>query len=92
MSGGNKELLFACRRKVYRELMHDERSKPIARRRLKQLKMKEQEGLCPLCNESLPGRGAALDRARAVDGYTPENTRLIHAACDVAHQAARGYT
>lgn len=90
LSGGNKELLFAYRRKVYKELMHDERS--MVRRRLKQLKMKEQEGLCPLCNEPLPERGAVLDRTRAVDGYTPENTRLIHAACDVAHQAARGYT
>lgn len=91
LSGGDKELLFAYRRKVYKELMHDERSRPMVRRRLKQLKMKEQEGLCPLCNEPLPARGAVLDRARAVDGYTPENTRLIHAACDVAHQTAKGY-
>ncbi len=92
LSGGDKELLFAYRRKVYKELMHDERSKPMVRRRLKQLKMTEQEGLCPLCNQPLPERGAVLDRTRAVDGYTPENTRLIHAACDVAHQAAKGYT
>lgn len=92
LSNGDKELLFAYRRKVYKELMHDERSKPMVRRRLKQLKMKEQEGLCPLCNEPLPEQGAVLDRARAVDGYTPENTRLIHAACDVAYQAAKGYT
>lgn len=92
LSGGDKELLFAYRRKVYKELMHDERSKPMVQRRLKQLKMREQEGLCPLCNESLPERGAVLDRSRAVDGYTPENTRLIHAACDVTHQATKGYT
>jgi hypothetical protein len=92
LSGGDKELLFAYRRKVCKELMHDERSKPMARRRLKQLKMKEQEGFCPLCNEHLPERGAVLDRARAVDGCTPENTRLIHAACDAAHQAAKRYT
>lgn len=92
LSGGDKELLFAYRRKVYKELMHDERSKPMVRRRLKQLKMKEQEGLCPLCNEPLPERGAVLDRTRAVDGYTAENTRLIHAECDVAYQASKGYT
>lgn len=83
LAGGDKELLFAFRRKVYKELMYDERSKPMVRRRLKQLKMKEQEGICPLCNEPLPEKGAVLDRARAVDGYTPKNTRLIHAACDV---------
>lgn len=69
LGGGDKELLFAYRCKVYKELMHDERSKPTVRWRLKQLKMKEQERLCPLCNESLPDRGAVLDRARAVDGY-----------------------
>ena len=92
LSGGDKELLFAFRRKVYKELMHDERSKPMVRRRLKLLKMKEQEGVCPLCNEPLPEKGAVLDRTHAVDGYTPENTRLIHAACDVAYQAAKGYT
>lgn len=91
LSGGDRELLFAYRRKVYKELMHDERSKPMVRRRLKLLKMKEQDGRCPLCNELLPERGAVLDRARAVDGYTAENTRLIHAACDVAYQASRGY-
>jgi len=39
-SGGDKELLFAHRRKVYKELMRDERGKPMVRRRLKQLKMK----------------------------------------------------
>lgn len=92
LSGGDGELLFAYRRKVYKELVYDERGKPKARERLKHLKMREQKALCPLCNELLPERGAVLDRTRAVDGYTPENTRLIHAACDVAHQASKGYT
>ena len=92
LSGGDAQLLFAYRRKIAKELSYDERSKPTVRRRLKQLKMKEQKGLCPLCHEPLPERGAVLDRTRAVDGYTSENTRLIHAACDVAHQAAKGYS
>lgn len=92
LSGGDNELLFTYRRKVYKELMHDERSKPMVQRRLKQLKMKEQEGFCPLCDEPLPARGAVLDRAPAMDGYTPQNTRLIHATCDEAHKAAKGYT
>ncbi len=92
LSGGDKELLFAYRRKLAKELSYDERSKPMERRRLKQFKMKEQGGICPLCNEALPQRGAVLDRARAIDGYTSENTRLIHADCDTAQQAAKGYT
>jgi hypothetical protein len=90
LSGGDRDLLFAFRRKLFKELMHDERSKLMVRRRLKLLKTKEQDGRCPLCNELLPERGAVLDRTRAVDGYTIENTRLIHAACDVAYQASRG--
>ncbi|GAB3314632.1 hypothetical protein [Luteimonas notoginsengisoli] len=43
LSGGDRDLVFAYRRKVYKELMHDER-KPMVRRRLKLLKMKEQQG------------------------------------------------
>lgn len=92
LSGGDNELLFAYRRKVFKELMYDERSKPMARRRLKLLKMAEQKGLCVLCGEALPERGAVLDRAYAVDGYTAENTRLIHASCDETYQASKGYT
>lgn len=91
LSGGDPELLFAYRRKLAKELTYDERSKPIERRRLKLVKMKEQGGLCPLCNEALPERGAVLDRTRAIDGYTAANTRLVHAACDTAQQAAKGY-
>ncbi len=91
LSGGDRDLLFAFRRKLFKELMHDERSKPMVRRRLKLLKMKEQDGRCSICHGLLPERGTVLDRTRAVDGYTAENTRLIHAACDVAHQASKGY-
>ena len=38
LSGDDKELLIAYRRKIYKELKYDERSKPIVRRRLNQLK------------------------------------------------------
>jgi len=92
LSGGDKELLFAYRRKLAKELSYDERSKPMERRRLKQFKMKEQGGICPLCKEALPERGAVLDRAQAIDGYTADNTRLIHADCDTAQQASKDYT
>lgn len=46
----------------------------------------------PALQELLPERGAVLDRARAINGYTLQNTRLIHDACDVAHQSAKRYT
>jgi hypothetical protein len=91
LSGGDKELLFAYRRKVYKELGYDERSKPMARRALKDKKWKEQRGLCAFCKKELPTSYTVLDRLSAVDGYTVENTRLIHQDCDVSHQKSKGY-
>jgi hypothetical protein len=85
-------LLFAYRRKIFKELGYDERSKPMVRRKLKDQKWKEQRGLCAICGKDLPVKYTVLDRFRAADGYTPENTRLIHPECDVAHQASKGYT
>jgi hypothetical protein len=91
LSEGDRELLFAYRRKIYKELIYDERSKPMARRALKIKKRKEQGGLCTICNKELPAKYAVLDRLNAVDGYTPENTRLIHQECDVNFQTSKGY-
>jgi hypothetical protein len=91
LSNGDKELLFAYRRKIYKELGYDERSKPMARRALKDKKWKEQRGLCAICEKELPVRYTVLDRLNAVDGYTPENTRLIHQECDVSQQESKGY-
>ena len=91
LSKGDKALLFAYRRKIYKELTYDERSKPMARRKLKNDKWKEQQGLCMICGKELPKRYTVLDRLNAVEGYTTANTRLIHQDCDVAHQASKGY-
>jgi len=54
LSLGDRELLFALRRKVYKELSYDERSKPSVRKRLKVAKLTEQNGICVICGESLP--------------------------------------
>ncbi|HYY95174.1 MAG TPA: hypothetical protein VE713_11715 [Pyrinomonadaceae bacterium] len=91
LSGGDNELLFAYRRKISKELVYDERGKPMKRRALKDQKWKEQRGLCAICGKELPARYTVLDRLNAADGYTPENTRLIHQECDVSQQASRGY-
>lgn len=91
LSEGNSDLLFAYRRKIYKELTYDERSKPMARRQLKDQKWKEQRGLCAICQNELPAKYAILDRLNAADGYTTENTRLVHQECDVSQQAGKGY-
>jgi len=83
LSHGDRDLLFAYRRKVFKELTYDERDKPSVRRKLKDQKWKEQRGLCALCGKDLPETYTVLDRLNAIDGYTKENTRLIHQACDV---------
>jgi len=91
LSCNDKGLLFAYRRKVFKELTYDERSKPMVRRKLKDQKWKEQRGLCTICSKDLRIKYTVLDRLNAADGYTTENTRLIHQECDVAHQASKGY-
>jgi len=91
LSRGDRELLFAFRRKIYKELTYDERSKPMVRRKLKEQKRKEQKGLCAVCRKPLPEKYGVLDRLNAVDGYTTKNTRMIHQECDVKVQDSRGY-
>ena len=91
LANDDEELLLAYRRKVYKELTFDERGKPAHRRRLKQRKRKEQGSLCVVCGEPLPEKNAVLDRYKAIDGYTEDNTRLIHQDCDVEIQSSRNY-
>lgn len=91
LSGEDRGLLFAYRRKIAKELGYDERGKPADRNKLKARKYGEQHGICPECGEALPEKYAVLDRKNAADGYTVANTELIHAECDRKRQAARGY-
>ena len=88
-------LRFAYNRKVAKELTFDERGKPMHRIRLKSRRRKAQNGMCANGSgglHALPPKGAVLDRLRAEDGYTFENTRLLCPACDTQFQAAKGYT
>ena len=91
-SGGDAELLFAYRRKLAKELVYDERSKPSARKTLKAAKRAAQGGLCAKCHKPLPERYAVLDRRKAALGYTAENTQLICEDCDRKIQSGRGYS
>ena len=89
---GDPRLLFAYRRKVIKELGYDERGKPGVRGKLKALKWGQQNGKCAHCGDEMPLKYSELDRHNAVDGYTPENTDLIHAKCHQVRQAAKRYT
>ena len=91
LSNDDKDLLFAYRRKIGKELIYDERSHPSVRRKLKRLKRIEQNGICALCPSLLPARYAVLDRLVAPAGYTADNTRLICEPCDRRVQEATGY-
>jgi hypothetical protein len=91
LSGEDPQLLFAYRRKIAKELSYDERGKPGPRGKVKALKWGLQGGKCAHCNFDLPLKYSELDRKNASDGYTVENTELIHAKCHQERQAARGY-
>ena len=88
---GDKELLWALRRKIFKELMYDERGKPMYRVALKKKKKAEQNNRCAHCNKRLPAKGSVLDRLKAMAGYTVENTRLLCPKCDTKIQVKRGY-
>lgn len=91
LSNGDVRLVWALRRKLYKELIYLERGKPMHRVRLKKLKRLAQDDLCALCNHPLPARGSVLDRLDAMAGYTEQNTRVLCATCDQQVQVGRGF-
>lgn len=92
LSDGDKKLLWALRRKLTKELGYLERGNPADRNKLKKKKMIEQEGICPICHEPLPEKYTELDRFDAFQGYTAENTQLVHHDCHIAEQKRKGYS
>jgi hypothetical protein len=91
LTGDDTNYHWALRRKLAKELVYDERGKTAYRVKLKALKRKEQNEICPLCQQQLPEKYCVLDRAEAVKGYTMENTRLICQTCDYKTQKERGF-
>jgi hypothetical protein len=89
--GEDRDRLFQMRRYILKRLEFDERGTPTQRRKLKEAKRKSQLGLCALCHEALPERGAELDRFRAIDGYTARNTQLVCHSCHQKAEADRGF-
>ncbi|MGD0967764.1 MAG: hypothetical protein ABR949_05705 [Candidatus Aquilonibacter sp.] len=92
LAAGDAELHWAFRRRLFNQLQYDERLKPPYRAALKKKKRIEQSGLCNTCKDPLPEKGAVLDRHRAMEGYTAENTQLLCPTCDTAKQKGLGYT
>jgi len=91
VTSGDKSLLWALRRKLAKELIYEERGTPTQRTKLKAIKRVEQNGICILCQNPLPTKGAELDRFEAMLGYTAENTRLVCHSCHIADQQRKGY-
>ncbi len=87
-AGGDEAARFQMRRYIARRLEFDERGTPTQRRKLKDQKVKYQKGLCAMCAEKLPERGAELHRLKAIDGYTAANTMLLCRACHEKAQAS----
>ncbi len=62
LSAEDDELLWALRRKLFKELTYDERGKPTQRKKLKAEKRAEQDNKCAVCEASLPAKYTVLDR------------------------------
>lgn len=91
IAGEDKALIFQMKRYIAKRLEFDERGTPTQRRKLKEQMWKKQRGLCALCKGELPERGAELDRFKAIDGYTAENTQLVCHSCHRTAQETRGF-
>lgn len=92
LAHGDRDLMFAMRRRLYIRLMHDERGTPLHRRKLKTLKWEQQNHLCAICGKDLALKFSELDRTEAFLGYTPENTRLVHHDCHIADQRSKNFS
>jgi ribosomal protein L44E len=90
-ANGDDNLLWALRRKLAKELVYDERDKPMVRKKLKLKKKLDQLNKCAECFEELPSTGTVLDRLEAMKGYNEENTRVLCPVCDAKIQKERGY-
>lgn len=88
---GDPELLFAYRRKLWKELSYDERSKPAYRAKLKRQVWSMQGGKCACCQCDFPVTYSVLDRFEAHNGYISSNVRLICQECDRRVQTERGF-
>lgn len=91
LADGDAARRFAFRRKVWKELVYDERSKPMVRRRLKKLMWEKQKRLCAMCKKRLLLAYSELDRKQASAGYVEANVRLVHAKCHHRDQARKAY-
>jgi hypothetical protein len=91
VAGDDRELLFQMKRYIAKRLEFDERGTPTRRKKLKDQMWKKQRGLCAVCNDKLPERGAELDRFKAIDGYTMENTQLVCQTCHRKVQKERSF-
>ncbi|WP_158942095.1 hypothetical protein [Granulicella sp. S190] len=92
VAGEDRDRLFQLRRYILKRLEFDERGTPTQRRKLKEAKRRSQLGLCAICQQALPARGAELDRFRAIDGYTARNTQLLCHSCHQKAEAERGFS
>jgi|SRR5665213_1308206 len=91
LSRSDPELLFAYRRKVYKELTYDERGKPMHRRKIKTEKWKLQKEKCADCGRRLPFKDSELDRIKPMMGYTIKNVRVVHHNCHRKQQEKRRF-
>lgn len=91
VSGGNKDVIWALRRKLAKDLTYLERGTPTERKILKAVMWHKQKGKCAICKKRMELRNSELDRKVTVRGYIESNVRLVHHDCHIKDQARRGF-
>jgi hypothetical protein len=92
-----ERFVFLLRRYIWKNLSYDERGNPQQRTKLKLQKLVEQDGKCAYPNCPTPDRlmtkedEPELDRIEAMNGYTKENTVLMHHDCHRMSQKGKGF-
>lgn len=75
LAQGDQDLLFAYRRKVWKELYYGERGKPMTRRALKAKKRREQDGIYQ--RRTLDVRGVPPANQRPIVGVSQWNSERV---------------
>ena len=91
LAQGDPRRLFAFRRKVYKELVYEERSTPMKRRALRARLHTAQGGVCFVCKKTHEAGFMVLDRVDPVLGYVDTNVELVCSDCDRQRQTERGF-
>jgi hypothetical protein len=88
---GDPGLFYAFVQKIGGTILYVNRDRAIDRGKMRRLKFQKQDGLCGMCDQRLTLKGSNLHRFYAPNGYSSENTVLLHPGCHNRHHKQEKY-